>query len=242
MVNSLIHIGTSGWSYNHWSGKFYPEDIKKNQWLEYYSKEFDTVEINSSFYHLPEIQTFINWKNNTGEKFIFSVKASRYITHIKRLAECSEPLERLFKSAEGLGEKRGPFLIQLPPGLKKDKLLLKNFLKALPRNYKFAFEFRNESWFIKEIYKLLEEFKCAIVISSAPRFPYVEKITTDFCYIRMHGSGSLYSSCYSEDELGKVSVSIKNNLKNGIENYVYFNNDAEAFAIDNARMLIKMVS
>lgn len=242
MINSLIHIGTSGWSYNHWSGKFYPEDVKKNRWLEYYSKEFDTVEINSSFYHLPEIQTFINWRNNTGEKFIFSIKASRYITHIKRLVNCNEPLERLFKAAEGLEEKRGPFLFQLPPGLKKDKSVLKNFLETLPQNYKYAFEFRNESWFTEEIYKLLEDFGCAIVISSAPCFTYVEKITADFCYIRMHGSASLYSSCYSEDELKKISILIKNNLKGGIENYVYFNNDTEAFAVDNARMLIKMVS
>ena len=135
--------------------------------------------------------SFINWRNNTGEKFIFSIKASRYITHIKRLVNCNEPLERLFKAAEGLEEKRGPFLFQLPPGLKKDKSVLKNFLETLPQNYKYAFEFRNESWFTEEIYKLLEDFGCAIVISSAPCFPYVEKITADFCYIRMHGSASL---------------------------------------------------
>lgn len=242
MINSLIHIGTSGWSYKHWTGKFYPEEVKKNKWLEYYSKEFDTVEINSSFYHLPKIQTFINWKKNTGENFIFSVKASRYITHIKRLADCGDPLERLFKAAEGLGEKKGPFLFQLPPNFKKDKSVLKIFLEILPQNHKFAFEFRNESWFTEEIYKLLENFGCAVVISSAPGFPYVEKLTADLCYIRMHGSGILYNSCYSKDELKKISALIKKNLNKNIESYVYFNNDAEAFAVDNARMLIKMVS
>jgi len=242
MISSLIYIGTSGWSYNHWIGRFYPEEIKKNQWLNYYSKEFDTVEINSSFYHLPKLQTFIGWKNKTGENFIFSVKASRYITHIKRLTDCTEALERLFKAAEGLGEKLGPFLFQLPPSLKKDKAVLKNFLKMLPENYKFAFEFRNESWFTKEIYKLLEDFRCAVVISGSPSFPYMEKITTNFCYIRMHGPGELYRSWYSKEELKKIAGLIKKNLNKKTESYVYFNNDAQAYAVENARTLIKMVS
>ncbi len=242
MINSLIHIGTSGWSYNHWSGKFYPEEMKKDQWLSYYSKEFDTVEINSSFYHLPKFQTFVNWNKKTGKSFVFSVKASRYITHIKRLIDCREAVSRLFKAAEGLREKSGPFLFQLPPNLKKDKAVLKNFLKILPKNYKFAFEFRNESWFTQEIYSLLEDFKCAVVISSSPRFPYAEKFTSNLCYIRMHGSQSLYSSCYSREELKTVAALIKKNLNKNIENYVYFNNDAQAYAIQNARTLIKMVS
>ncbi len=242
MVNPLIHIGTSGWSYNHWIGRFYPEDIKKNKWLGYYSKEFDTVEINSSFYHLPKQKTYNNWKKNTGEDFIFSVKVSRYITHIKRLKDCREPLGRLFESADGLEKKLGPFLFQLPPNLKKDREVFKKFLEILPENYKYAFEFRNESWFTEEIYKLLEKYKCAIVISSSPGFPYREEITANLCYIRMHGSGELYRSCYSGEEIKKIAAFIKKNLNKNTGIYIYFNNDAEAYAIENARTLIKMLS
>lgn len=242
MNDSLIHIGTSGWSYKHWAGRFYPEGIKKNKWLSHYSKEFDSVEINSSFYHLPGEKTFINWKKNTVKNFIFSVKACRYITHIKRLADCQEPLERLFNASKGLGEKLGIFLFQLPPNLKKDKSKLKNFLELLPENYRYAFEFRNKSWFTEEIYALLENSGCAVVISSSPEFPYAEKITTDICYIRMHGHDALYNSCYPEKELEKVAILIKKNLNKNIENYVYFNNDVKAYAIYNARVLIKMVS
>ena len=241
MNDSLVHIGTSGWSYGHWVGRFYPAGLKSNNWLSYYSREFNTVEINSSFYHLPKLQTFINWKKNTGADFLFSVKVSRYITHIKRFIDCKEALERLFTAAKELGEKLGPFLFQLPPSLNKDKSRLEKFLRILPGKYKFAFEFRNESWFTRDIYNLLKSAGCAIVISSSPRFPYVEEITTDFCYIRMHGPGDLYSSCYSEDELGKIALLIKKNLKKNIENYVYFNNDAEGYAIENARTLIEIV-
>ncbi len=242
MINSLVHIGTSGWSYDHWIGRFYPEDVRKNKWLGYYSKEFDTVEINSSFYHLPKPKTFTNWNENTKKDFLFSVKVSRYITHIKRLKDCREPLGRLFESAVELGGKLGPFLFQMPPNLKKDGNVFREFLGMLPGNYKYAFEFRNESWFSEDIYELLEKYNCAIVISSSPGFPYREKITGNICYIRMHGSGELYRSCYSKDELKKISALVKKNLNKNIESYVYFNNDADANAIINARTLIEMLS
>jgi uncharacterized protein YecE (DUF72 family) len=241
MAVSLINIGTSGWSYDHWSGKFYPEELKKNKWLNYYSNFFGTVEINNSFYHLPKLKTFINWKENTSEDFIFSVKVSRYITHIKRLVDCQEPLGRLFQAADGLGKKLGPFLFQLPPNLKKDEKLFEDFLRILPQDYEFAFEFRNKSWFAEEIYRLLEGYRCAIVISSSPGFPYEEKVTANFCYIRMHGSDELYRSSYSKDELKKISCLIKKNLNTNTKNYVYFNNDSEAYAVENARTLIEMI-
>jgi uncharacterized protein YecE (DUF72 family) len=240
MADSLIHIGTSGWSYNHWAGKFYPWEIKKDQWLSYYSKEFHTVEINSSFYHLPKLGTFSNWNKKTGKDFIFSVKASRYITHIKRLVDCREALGRLFEAAGALEGKLGPFLFQLPPNLKKDRKILENFLELLPKNRKFAFEFRNESWFTEEIYALLEDFKCAVVISSSPGFPYTEKLTANLCYIRMHGLQNLYNSRYSGEELERIASLIKKNLNKNIESYVYFNNDAMAYAVENARALVKM--
>ncbi len=241
MDDSLVHIGTSGWSYNHWVGKFYPADIRKSKWLAYYSGEFNTVEVNSSFYHLPKPQTFINWENNTPEGFVFSVKVSRYITHIKRLAGSGEALNRLLSAAEKLGEKLGPFLFQLPPNFKKDRSRLTEILNILPEGGKFAFEFRDGSWFEKEIYELLDDSGCAIVISSSPEFPCKQIITGNLCYIRMHGSKHLYRSCYSEDELKRVALLINRNLKKNIETYVYFNNDAESYAVENARTIKGLV-
>lgn len=241
MKDPKIYIGTSGWSYNHWAGKFYPEDLSKVKWLSYYAEHFDTVEINSSFYHLPKPQTFRNWAKNTPDNFLFVVKASRYITHIKRLKDSSESFENLLSSAKELGSKLGPFLFQLPPKMDKDTDRLIDFLKNLPDNYKYAFEFRDESWFCDEVYNILDDYGCAIVISSSPRFPYHEKITGGFCYIRMHGGKELYSSNYSEGELKKIARMIKQNRSKDIDSYVYFNNDIHGYAVDNAKTLRKLV-
>lgn len=241
MDDSLIHIGTSGWSYNHWAGDFYPAGLRKSKWLAYYSGEFGTVEINSSFYHLPKPQTFINWSSSTPDNFIFSVKVSRYITHIKRLADCGEALKRLLSTAEMLGEKLGVFLFQLPPNFKKDRSRLTEILNILPEHGKFAFEFRDDTWFEKEIYELLNDSGCAVVISSSPKFPFRQVITGSLCYIRMHGSQHLYRSCYPKDELKRVAWLINRNLKKNIETYVYFNNDAESFAVENARTLKELM-
>jgi len=242
MKDSLVHIGTSGWSYAHWTEKFYPAGLKNKRWLNYYSGQFKTVEINSSFYHLPTPQTFKGWKESTAADFLFSVKASRYITHVKKLKDCREAFNRLLTAARELGEKLGPFLFQLPPNMGKNEGRLEEFLKILPVKYKFAFEFRNESWLTDDIYCLLKDAGCAFVISSSPGFPHREEITADFCYIRMHGPSNLYSSSYSNDELKKFASMIKKNLKKNIENYVYFNNDARGYAVENARTLLAMVS
>jgi uncharacterized protein YecE (DUF72 family) len=242
MNDSLIHIGTSGWSYAHWTGKFYPTGLKNKRWLNYYSGQFKTVEINSSFYHLPTPQTFTGWKESTAADFLFSVKVSRYITHVKKLKDCREAFNRLLTAAKELGEKLGPFLFQLPPNMGKNEDRLEEFLKILPEKYKYAFEFRNENWLTDDIFGLLEDAGCAFVISSSPGFPHKEEITADFCYIRMHGPSNLYSSSYSNDELKKCASLIKKNLKKNIENYVYFNNDARGYAVENARTLLAMVS
>lgn len=235
-----LYIGTSGWCYNNWVGNFYPRDLNKNKWLKYYSKYFNTVEINSSFYHLTRKETFNNWALQTPDNFVFVVKASRYITHIKKLVDCSEPFKKLLDSALGLGNKLGLFLFQLPPNLKKNIIKLEDFFKIILKNYRYVFEFRNESWFCDEVYNLLNEFGAGIVISSSPSFPYHEIITGNLCYIRMHGSEQLYSSSYSEKELQKLSALIRKNLKKNINTYVYFNNDAFGYAIENARKLVEL--
>lgn len=235
-----LYIGTSGWCYDSWVGNFYPRDLNKNKWLKYYSKYFNTVEINSSFYHLTRKETFDNWALQTPDNFVFVVKASRYITHIKNLVDCSEPFKKLLDSALGLGNKLGLFLFQLPPNLKKNIIKLEDFFKIILKNYRYVFEFRNESWFCDEVYNLLNEFGAGIVISSSPSFPYHEIITGNLCYIRMHGSEQLYSSSYSEKELQKLSALIRKNLKKNINTYVYFNNDAFGYAIENARKLVEL--
>ncbi|MCL5071545.1 MAG: DUF72 domain-containing protein [Actinobacteria bacterium] len=238
MENGELYIGTSGWYYNSWAGNFYPGDLSRSKWLEYYSRHFNTVEINSTFYHLPKKEILSNWASQTPDDFVFVLKASKYITHIKRLSDCSEPLKKLVDLASGLGSKLGLFLFQLPPDLKKDIKRLESFVKILLKDYRYVFEFRDESWFCDEVYNLLNEFRACIAISSSPCFPYHEIIIGDLCYIRMHGSKQLYLSSYSEKELKIFSNLIKKNLNN-IITHIYFNNDVSGYAVENAMGLIK---
>lgn len=244
-----IYIGTSGWSYDSWIEKFYPKEISKAKWLGYYSKYFNTVEINSSFYHLPKPETFKNWFKNTPAGFKFSVKASKYITHTKKLLNCKDPLENLFEASSWLKEKLEIFLFQLPPSLKKDYQRIKNFFNLLFElkkynefnKYKYVFEFRDESWFCDEIYELLNEYGVGCVISNSGIFPAHNIITGNFCYIRMHGSTSLYSSKYNDDELKEVAEMSLKNINNNVPTYIYFNNDVCGYAIENAISLQEML-
>ena len=189
-----IYIGTSGWCYDSWDGRFYPESVRGPDRLKFYSKEFNTVEINSSFYHLPKPETFKAWAAKTPENFRFTVKASRYITHIKRLKDCSDAIEKLVDSASNLGNKLALILFQMPANLKKEKERFESFLKILPTKYLYVFEFRHESWFGDEVYELLNRYGFGIVISSSPEFPFYEVVTGEICYIRLHGSRLLYRS------------------------------------------------
>ncbi|MGM0368303.1 MAG: DUF72 domain-containing protein [Actinomycetota bacterium] len=236
-----IYIGTSGYSYKNWAGDFYPEDIKKDKWLQFYSSKFDTVEINNTFYNLPQKKTFRNWAKKTPENFLFSIKASRYITHMKKLKDCKQPLDNLLEVSSGLGKKLGPILFQLPKNLKKNAEKLKNFAGLLPNDILCAFEFREKSWFDNEIYSILEASGYAIVISSSPSFPYHEKITGEFCYIRLHGSEKLYSSSYTDKQLKKFANIAKKCKEKGLDSYIYFNNDAKGHAFRNALTLKELL-
>lgn len=236
-----LFIGTSGWSYKHWTDIFYPRNVKPKDWLTYFANFFQTVEINSSFYHLPAKKTFLNWQKVTPDDFIFSVKASRFITHVLKLKNASEPWERFIKNAEGLGNKLGPILFQFPPNWSFNKDRLTDFLKILPHKYLYAFEFRNESWFQKETYQLLEKFGAALCIADSPRYPCVLKITAPFTFIRMHGGKILYASEYSIEELSLWSERIKKFIEQNIKVFVYFNNDAYGYAVKNAQQLIELL-
>lgn len=235
-----IYIGTSGFSYAHWEkGIFYPLDLPKTKQLEYYSQHFQTVELNNPFYHLPLAKTFQSWEQRTPQDFIFAVKASRYISHIKKLKGCRQPWQLFISRAEKLKEKLGPILFQLPPGWQVNAKRLEAFLKILPKKYQYSFEFRHQSWFCQEVYQLLKKYNIALCLADSNQWPYQEEITANFIYLRLHGSHSLYSSRYTNQELKKWAAKIKKWLKNR-DVYVYFNNDANGYAVKNAQTLKKM--
>lgn len=250
---SKVLIGTSGWVYKDWAGIFYPGDLPQNKWLEYYSQNFKTVEVNSTFYHQMKPETFAKWRQKVAKDFIFSVKANRFITHIKRLLECGEPLKRLLEQVKDLGNNSGPILFQLPPALKANENRLKSFINKLrttnggkasllrSAEVKTCFEFRDKSWFQDKVFNILRKYNVATVINDSPHFPKVEEITGDFTYIRFHGPSALYSSEYSNRELKVWTSKIKKWLKNKIDVYCYFNNDVGGFAIKNATTLIQML-
>jgi uncharacterized protein YecE (DUF72 family) len=237
-----VYIGTSGFSYRHWEDKvFYPSDLARTKQLEFYSQHFKTVEINSSFYHLPTAQAFQGWYQRTPRDFIFAVKVSRFITHIKKLKVCREPWQRFINNAKELREKLGPILFQLPPGWQFDVRRLERFVKILPKKYRYVFEFRHPSWFCSEIFKILKKYNISLCLADSPRWPYQEEITADFVYLRMHGGKILYGSNYSDKELKEWAKKIKKFLEADLDVYVYFNNDAYGYAVKNAQRLIELV-
>lgn len=230
-----IYIGTSGWIYNHWSGLFYPKDCAKAKWLEFYAGHFGTVELNASFYRLPKPQTFENWRKRTPDDFLWAVKASRYITHVKRLKEAAEPLERLYHCVEALEKKLGPILFQLPPSLSFNEEVFGQFCQHLKKDRLSALEVRHPSWEHQKAIDILRDHNIALCVSdTAGRYPYIEENTASFVYIRLHGSKQLYASEYSEVELQAYARKIKEWAK---DIFLYFDNDYGGYAIRNAKRL-----
>lgn len=235
-----LMVGTSGWHYQHWKDIFYPSDLKTRDWLSFYARHFPTVEINNSFYRLPARETFASWSSNTPEGFTFAVKANRFITHVKRLKDPEEPLSRFFRSAAGLGEKLGPILFQLPPRWKAVPERLRDFVRCLPPGYRYVFEFRDPSWFLPEIYRVLEDGNCALCAASSPAFPEVRRATADFAFLRFHGGKILYGSKYSLEELAEWAAYARSLLAEGRDVYAYFNNDAYGYALEDARSFLHL--
>lgn len=229
-------IGTSGWAYPHWRGRFYPRALPGEEWLGYYARHFDTVEINRSFYRLPTREASAAWARAVPEGFCFAVKASRYLTHMKKLKEPTPALERLFAAIAPLGDKQGPVLYQLPPRWGFDPARLEGFLAALPPGAA-AVEFRDPSWYCPEAYRLLERYGAALCASSFPGLPMVWEMTSSFCYVRLHGVDLAYGDRYTREALGVIAQRLRTVLERGLDAYVYFDNDAEAFAVENAREL-----
>jgi hypothetical protein len=235
----MYYIGTSGWSYNNWKGIFYPKDVKSTKWLMYYSKYFKTVEVNNSFYALPKKEILKRWSEYTPEEFIFSVKVWNVITHKKKLLNCEEPLNLFLKNVSSLENKLGVILFQLPPNLKKNLPLLKNFLKLLPSGFRYAFEFRSTDWHTEEICNILHENNIAFCIFEMCDFITPLFVSADFIYIRLHGRQGKYRGNYDDSTLEGFRdwFDIKN-----IDSYAYFDNtDDEDNAIRNAIKLNSLV-
>jgi uncharacterized protein YecE (DUF72 family) len=240
-----LFIGTSGWSYKHWAGLFYPPHIKPDKYLEYYMTRFNCVELNSCFYHLPKNTTINGWIHRTPSTFRFCPKLSRFITHQKRLNDVEEPMKKFFDLFKAMRSRLGPVLIQLPPGLLFSRSLVNDFLQLLKKQYnayRFAIEVRHKSWITDVFFKMLAQHDIAYVIAdSGKRYPYYEKVTTDFVYMRFHGPEKLYASDYHDYELKTYAEKITGWLKNDKEVWVFFNNDFQGYAIDNADKIKDMV-
>ena len=236
-----IHIGTSGWHYRHWCGPYYDEKLPASKMLACYYKDFDTVEINNSFYKLPSEETFAKWREDTPRGFCFAVKGSRFITHMKKLKDPENALENLIPRAEALKEKLGPILFQLPPHWHINLERLETFLAALPRKHLYAFEFREPSWHREETYALLRRFNAAFCMYELDRFQSPEVITAGWTYIRLHGPGGKYQGSYSTAQLSAWSEKMRRWSRSLRAIYCYFDNDQAGYAVRNALELKRLV-
>jgi uncharacterized protein YecE (DUF72 family) len=240
-VTERIHIGTSGWHYEHWRGPFYPEDLPKKRFLEYYRQYFRTVEINNSFYRLPRKETLISWRDTAQQGFIFAVKGSRFITHMKKLKDPESSLSRFMEVVGVLGEKMGPILFQLPPRWRFNRERFHAFLEALPQDCRYAFEFRDPSWFVPEAYEELHRQGAAFCIYELAGRHSPREVTADFIYIRLHGPEGAYQGQYDTRVLAGWAGAFSTWTSQGKEVFCYFDNDEAGYAPQDALRLHEMV-
>lgn len=237
-----LRIGCSGFSYQHWRGLFYPENLGERRWLEYYSSIFSTVELNVTFYRLPRPATFDTWYKRTPPDFGYSVKGSRFITHVKKLLNPKDPLKSFFDSALRLQEKLKVVLWQFPPSYKANRERLVAFVRLLKKiPIRNAFEFRHESWIVPDIMDFCRDHNVSVCTADWPAFIDDLPVTADFVYIRRHGEGGSYATRYTKTYLKKDAARIKKYLKDRKDVFIYFNNDAAGYAPQNARELIEIL-
>ena len=237
-----VRIGCSGWSYQHWRGVVYPEGLAQRRWLEHYATLFDTVEVNATFYRLPRRDAVAAWVETVPEEFVFAVKASRYLTHVRRLRDLGRGVERFYASIEPLvaSEKLGPILWQLPETFHRDEDRLAQALDRLPPG-RHAFELRHPSWFEPDVYSLLREHGAALVIGDHPARPFqAHELTAAWTYVRFHHGSRGRRGNYSPRELGDWAERIRS-WRSRAEVLAYFNNDWEGFAVANARELRRLL-
>ncbi len=241
LIGGMVRIGTSGWHYKHWIGNFYPDKCPVSKMLAHYFVHFDTVELNNTFYMLPKVETMRCWRDATPSNFEFAVKASRFLTHNKKLKEPENALDNFLPRAEALGEKLGPILFQLPPKWHINIDRLKEFLEALPKYHRYTFEFREPSWLVPEVYNLLRKHNAAFCIYELAGFHSPIEITADWTYVRLHGPGRRYQGSYSDEVLTAWSRRIMQWSKDLKGIYVYFDNDQAGYAAANALRLKRLV-
>lgn len=236
-----VRIGTSGWAYKDWNGPFYPDEVKAKDRLAYISRRFPTLEINASFYRMPTDKAVAGWREQTPDGFLFAWKASRYITHNKKLTDPEDSLAYMFARIAGLGDKIGPVLFQLPPNLHRNDARLDGFLKALPKTGRFAFEFRHPSWYEPAVLDRLRDANAAFCISDHHDAPAPFETTADFVYLRGHGPGGRYHGRYGEAALMDWADHIRR-WRRGRDVFVYFDNDIKSAAPADAQQLIDMLA
>jgi len=231
-----IHIGTSGWSYDHWTGVLYPHGARPADRLGLYTQRFETVELNSSFYHWPRAATFAGWRRRVPDGFRFSVKAPRGLTHAKKLYAPEAWVERIAAGWHELGDRRAVLLVQLAPDHVRDDARLEYFLGLLPPWLRTAVEFRHPSWIDDEVFALLEHHEVAYCVMSGAHLPCVLRATAPFVYVRLHGPDHehLYAGSYSDADLRWWAARLREWEAAGRTVYAYFNNDGEGHAVRNA--------
>jgi uncharacterized protein YecE (DUF72 family) len=240
---SELRVGTSGWQYKHWKGRFYPRDLPTAKWFEHYARFFDTVELNNPFYRQPERKTFERWRRLSPDGFVYAVKLNRYITHIKRLGIERDSVERSYGTMAGLGPKAAVVLVQLPPRMKFDEDRADRFFSLVaPRRRRHALEPRDASWFTDRALDFLRRRKVALVIGETPHWPTHLAVTADLVYLRFHGPERRYGSSYSEDALRAWAERIRGWRAEGRDVFAYFNNDEQGFAVLNALRLRELAA
>jgi uncharacterized protein YecE (DUF72 family) len=236
-----IRIGTSGWHYKHWKGPFYPADLPASKMLAFYMRHFDAVEINNSFYRLPSPDALAAWRDATPPGFCFAAKASRFLTHNKKLKEPENALQNFLPRIEVLGKKLGPILFQLPPSWKCNTERLEEFLSVLPKKHRYTFEFREQSWICDANLELLRRHNAAFCIYEIAGYHSPIEVTADWAYVRLHGPGGKYQGSYSDEKLREWAKQIARWSRRLRAIHIYFDNDQAGYAAQNALRLKQFV-
>ena len=236
-----VRVGCSGWQYKHWRGDFYPRDLPGTKWFEYYAARFDTVEINNTFYRLPEASTFARWAERAPARFLFAVKASRFLTHMKKLKDPEEAVGRLFDRMRPLGRHLGPVLYQLPPGWKLDRERLEQFLQVLPPSTRHVLEFRDASWYADDVSALLERYGVARCLHDMEGSATGQERVGPFVYVRFHGATETYRGAYPSGRLERWATWLREQRAAGFDVHAYFNNDVGGHAPRDAVTLRQLV-
>jgi uncharacterized protein YecE (DUF72 family) len=241
-TDDRVHVGCSGWVYRHWKGGFYPEGLPQKRWFEHYASKFDTVEINASFYRLPLASTFAGWREKAPPGFRYAVKVNRFITHMKKLIDCDEPLDQFIALARPLEDKLGPLLYQLPPSLHKDVARLEAFLRRLPDDLEHVVEFRHRSWYDEDVLALLDRYGVGFVTHDLVGLKSPRWASGRTAYVRFHGTKGKYRGRYSEDQMREWAEWLVGQRSLGQSAWAYFNNDIGGDAIEDAQTLKAMIA